>query len=238
MKKQLSLLLLTALLLTGCGSSQTPETTMHAPETAPSAAVETTQAPETTPAPETTEIPETEEFTVPLSPDAYQVVYSYVLTDDDQEYYSFQGLDPEKNVIWTRETSHTPAAQLPPCSPVGTMDGSFYYCDSGSLIALDVTTGLVRWENTEFGGSLGNPQSALLDPNGYICLCGYFGPDLFIADTEGNTVKKTDHLDPEYFWASRLRQEGNELLISMEGGPQGQGKEFSLPMDWIPQAMG
>ena len=248
MKKLLSLVCLTALLLTGCGQAPAaPETTQATPAIQAAEPAETTQVPQATaPALEATvpetavsgsETAETTEDTVPLSPDAYQVAYSYMITDNFYEYYTFQGLDPEGNLLWTRETSRSQGAQVCPSSPVGTMDGRFYYCDSGSLVALDVITGEILWENPDFDGSIGNINAAMLDPNGFIYLCGYFGPELFIADTDGNTVRRVEDLREDAYWAASVTQEGEDLVIHLEGGSE-NGTDVRVPMDWLPQAVG
>ena len=240
MKKTISLFCVAALLLAGCGKAPAAPVTESPAETAAVPAV--TQAPETTQAaeiPETTAaaIPETTEEAVDLSPDAYQVAYSYMITDNFYEYYTFQGLDPEGNLLWTRESTRSQGAQVCPVSPVGTMDGRFYYCDHGSLVALDVITGEVLWKNPDFDGSIGNMDAAMLDPNGFIYLCGYLGPELFIADTDGNTVRRIEDIDEDAYWAASVSQEGENLVIHLEGGSE-DGTDVLVPMDWLPQAVG
>ena len=228
MKKALPLILLTALLLTGCGGkAQEPA---QAP--APKLILETT-APETT-VPVT--LPDPTEETVELAYSAYQVTYTY-LEDNGQEFYTFQGLDPHGTILWTRETAHLDLSQLQRTGPIGTWEDRFFYYEDGSVVCLDLVTGEELFRNPDFGGA---GVTSLLDPAGFVYLCGYHGPDLFVMDVEGNTVKKIASLDPNYYWAFQIQQVGNELIISLEGDGQDSPEVHtcSVPMDWLPQPQG
>ena len=225
MKKLPHVLLLSALTLTGCGKKE------PAPPPALLDLNPTTQATET--------LPDPTEETVELSYAAYQVTYTY-LEDQGQEFYTFQGIGPDGAVVWTRESAHLDCAQVQRVSPIGTADGAFFYNEDGTVIALDVKSGEILWENSDFGGNFSTPQAAMVDPDGFLYLCGYFGPDLFVLDLEGNTVKKIDSLNPDYFWAFQVQREGEELVISLEGDGASSGETHiqTVPMDWLPQPQG
>ena len=236
MKKSLAAGLLAVLLLTGCTAA--PESAAPVPPETESITVAPTEtrAPETL-APETVPAETPPAETRPeLSPEAYQVVYNY-MQEENQEYYIFQGLGPDKDLVWTLETRHLDCAETPRVCPIGTMDGKFFYCEDGSVLALDVITGAQLWENPDFGGTLVDTSAAILDPSGFLYLCSYSGPDLFVLDTAGNTVKKIDHFDPNFYWASRIWQEDRRIWVHLEGGSP-EGVDFSAAMDWLPQAQG
>lgn len=215
---------LCALLLAGC-TSPAPKTT----ETAETPTQTVTVIPLETMEP-------TEPETVPQAVPDYQVVYNYMI-EDSQEYYIFQGLDENKNLSWTVETAHLPCAQLPRICPMGTMEGKFFYCEDGTVKALDTVSGALLWENAEFGGSLPSDSQFILDPRGYLYLCGYSGPNLFVLDTEGHTVHAVKRFDPDFYWPCRIWEENGQLFVHLEGGSP-EGKDFSVPMTWLPEAKG
>ena len=239
MKKRILALTLSALMLSGCGADTTPETTA-APTVAVTEAAteaETTEATRFTQPAET--LPDPTEETVALSYTAYKVTYTY-LQDDGQEFYTFQGIDPEGNIAWTKESAHLDMTQIQRIMPIGTWEDRFFYNESGTVVALNIVTGEELWRNEEFSGSFGSETAAVVDPEGFLYLCGVESPDLFVCDVDGNTVKRIDHFDPDHFWPFEIQREGNELVISLEGDSTGSGEIHThrVEMDWLPQPQG
>ena len=237
MNKLIPALALTALLLTGCGEKAPAPTITPAtePPVTETRAAETT-VPEIT-VPETTEptLPDPTEETVALSYAAYQVTYTY-LEDNGQEFYTFQGLDPQGNIAWSLETAHLDLAQIPRIMPIGTFEDRFLYNEGGTVIALDLVTGRELWRNGDFGGSFAAESAAVIDPLGYLYLCGGDTPDLFVCDMEGNTILRIGAFENRQGTPYAIRQEGSELVVTSESG--GETAETRVPMDWIPQPEG
>ena len=233
--KRYCMILCCALLLSGCGAkSQAPETL------APTASVESQAVTEasTAPATQATEfLPDPTQETVALSHAAYQVVYSYMM-EDTEEYCTFQGIGPDGSLVWTRETAHFPASETPRINPIGRFEGTYYYNEDGTVVALDVITGDILWQNPEFKGST---SAALIDEDyGYLYLCGSDSPDFMAIDPQGNTVRRIDVLSTDHSGPIRIQQAGQQLLIYLSKGPDGAQEEFpvTVDMDWIPQAQG
>ena len=237
MNKLFPTLALSALLLAGCGGTEeptVPPTVPPAPvaETAP-AVPETTEETRFTQPPET--LPDPTEETVALSYTAYHVTYTF-LEDSGTESYTFQGIDPQGNVVWTLETPVFDMGMTPRIMPVGTWEDRFLYNEDGTLVALDITTGEELWRNQEFQGSFASESSVLVDPAGFVYLCGWDTPDLFVCDMAGRTVLRINGFEDREGNAFAIRQEDNELVITSEI-PDGS-REHRVPMDWIPQPQG
>lgn len=227
------------LLLTGCGTgvSSEPETreTVLSTIAAPEISEEETAAavPET----ETESLPEPE-TTLPLSYDAYQVAYN-ILEENGEETGTFQGIDPEGNLVWTYHTGSYPQGQMMQISPLGRFQGTYYLLEGGTVIALDIVSGRILFENGDFGGC-SSQEVSLIDDYGYLYLCGFDKPDFFAMDPMGHTVKKIGTLDEDHYGPFKITVDGNVLTVHMERDSMGNSGDFpvSIPMDWIPQAKG
>ena len=238
MKKLIMIFLLSAL-LTGCGSpAPEPET-----PTLPTDPPVTAEAPSETMAPETTSVPldpqvETTEESLPLSWDAYQVVYN-ILSDGLQETGTFQGIDPNGDLVWTYETQSFPMAQLRQIAPLGRYQGTYYLLEGTVIVALDIATGQILFENHDFCGSP-TEEAILIDDYGYLYLAGYDRPDFFAMDPQGHTVKNVNCLDPNYCGAFRITWDEGRILVHMERDTAGNSGDFPIPVeaDWLPQAKG
>ena len=236
MKKLFSLLAI-SLILTGCGTAALP-------------AAEPVTSPAT---PETAEEPFSAEASLPdhvlpletfpteepeLSYDAYRVVYN-ILTDSQEESAQFQGIGSEGDLVWTYETQSYPMAQLGRITPVGQWQDHYYLIEDGRVVCLNIITGELLFENTEFSGSP-CPEAMAIDEYGYLYLAGYDGPDFFAMDAQGHTVKRIPSLSEEFVRPVRISLDGDRLTVYMESDRSGNSGNFpcTLTMDWLPQAKG
>ncbi len=220
MKKTIATLLI-CMLLTACSATM-PEEDRKLPMD--DGNTEQT-LPETTPTPTTT------------AGDLVEVRFTHT-TDHKSgvEYALIKGVDAEGNVIWKTKTESYPLVQLQLIDQVGYGPGSrFYYVDNGALVAIDRLTGTQLWRNSDFGGCLANAHSCFVDwDSGNVFLTGYFGPDYFVCDAQGNTVQKADTLHPDYWCAYSLDDiPGNFRILRMEGTATGEppinGIAFYMP---------
>lgn len=131
----------------------------------------------------------------------------------------FTGISSQGEAVWTYETGTYPMAQLDVINDIGAYNGNYYLVENGSVCALSIADGSVRWVNREFGGSA---YCSVFDQKGTLYLCGFLGPDLFIVDANGNTVKKIDSFDPEYVWPSQIVHQGSQVAITFEQTPSGK----------------
>ena len=231
--KKICMILCCALLLSGCGAkSHTPETTA-----APTAPLQT-QAVTEAATQEPDYLPDLPQESVALSHAAYQVVYSYMM-EDTEEYCTFQGIGPDGSLVWSQESRHFPASETARIFPIGRFEGTYYYNEDGTVVALDVVTGDILWQNPEFQGVC-DANTVLFDEYGYLYLCGTNGPDFMAIDPQGSTVRRIDVLSADHSIPLRIRQEGRQLVIYLSKGPDDAEGEFpvTVDMDWTPQAMG
>ena len=194
--KIVAMLLLTALLLTGCGSSEPAQTTA---------------APVTTEAPSETTLPE-----VP----AITVTFEHVCAEGT-EYARITGTDDRGSQVWSLETTHYQLSQLDRVSDVGSWQGRYYYVEDGTVVALNIADGSVLWTNADFGGCPAGKAATLIEENGTVYLCGFFGPDFFGVNAQGKTIQRMDTLDPDYYWAYRLEKTDAAIVVHLSGGPEG-----------------
>lgn len=109
----------------------------------------------------------------------------------------------EGDEVWTYETEEVYAAQLDNLQALGQVETGYLLCVDGDIICIgcdEDNAGEELWRNSDFGGADCNFDFDMYD-NLYIC--GYFGPDLFVIDKDGNTVAKYDSLVEDY-WPCEL----------------------------------
>lgn len=118
--------------------------------------------------------------------------------------------------VWSYETSGYPAAQLSHFSLLDVWNENAYFVEDGSLVCLDRDNGSLSWINTEFKGS---PASGCyrISSSGKVYLSGYDGPDLFICDSQGNTLTRVGSLKEGSYWPYKMQFTGNNnLMITYE----------------------
>jgi len=164
--------------------------------------------------PEETEPPS--EPTVPVN----TITYQYH-TEDLKEYARIIAQDQDHNEVWVYETPHIDMAQLQRVSPIGSWNDRYYFVEDRAVVALDIATGEVLWKNSDFGGCPASTDAVAIDDDGTVYLCGYFGPDFFAVSADGNTLKKVDTFNADYYWAHKLEKQDFAILVYFSGGPEG-----------------
>lgn len=231
MKRMMILLLALVMLLAGCAASTSDYDIPDDRED------ETIQATPEEPTAEPTEATE-----APTAPawEGYEVTYEYLISKEGQEFCVLTGIDPAGNTAWTYISESYDMAQLERLSDIGRFQDRYYFVEDGSVVALEVCTGDVLWINDDFGGGYSMEKSAMIDDDGCVYLCGFFGPDFFAVDAAGNTLQKIECLDPDYYWAYRLEQVDQQIEVHLSGGPEGDvgdpGYIVSVEIDWPPHA--
>ena len=120
----------------------------------------------------------------------------------DCEYAVITGLDGSGKEIWRYTTDKYVATECDRTGEIGIYQGMYLFCDGGAITALDVQTGAVRWQNSDYGGADG----AYLMNDGVLYACGQYGPDFYAIDMAGNTLAHTERLDSEYYWAKQIKR--------------------------------
>lgn len=137
---------------------------------------------------------------------------------DSVEYANIMAFDQNGVVVWEYTTPKLEAAQLDQVEEIGLVGDCYLFNCGGQVIGLNARTGEERWTNSEFGG--GQIHFAVQDST--VLLCGFFGPDLFaLSAVTGETIHRIDSLDPNYYWPCGMELDGNQVIVSMSGGPDG-----------------
>ena len=139
-----------------------------------------------------------------------------------------EAVDSNGNTQWTFSTDTYELAQLHSVLEIGRTASQYYFCERGTIVALDVCTGEVLWRNDEFAGMPINEGACYVDTDGTIYLCGYLNPDFFAVDVNGKTLCRIHSFSPEYYWAYKLEKDKNALVIYLENGPNGYNKNGYL----------
>lgn len=140
-------------------------------------------------------------------------------TDSCLEWAEVTALAPGGNVLWTYRTGSYAQTELYRINDVGACNGAYYIVEGGTVVALDMANGAVRWKNSNFGGSA---YASAFGADGVLYLCGYYGPDLFAVDMDGNVVKRMDTVAAGYARPYEVCCLETGLLISFEVTPSGQ----------------
>lgn len=82
-------------------------------------------------------------------------------------------------------------------------DGCVYLVENGSIKSLDFFTGAVKWTNSDFGGSPAE-DAYTFSSSGKLYIAGYYGPDLFVVDSDGKTICRVNSLLPGSYWLSNM----------------------------------
>ena len=166
--------------------------------------------------------PEQEQNHQPASGAVSNVVMDYKY--DTQEYGIVRGLSAGGETVWSYETDRYDMVQIQRVSEIGTIGDMYCLVEGGTVVALDVQTGQVRWTNSDFGG--GAPVFAWDAKNLY--LSGYLGPDLCIISRSGQTVALADDLSEDYMWPMEVALDGDQLVSTYEGSMTGYGGPYRL----------
>lgn len=145
------------------------------------------------------------------------VEYEIVMTPDNMKQYALiKGLDADRNEVWSYQSEQFDMAQVDLVEEIGVFKDLHYHIENGVVFAMDVETGDIVWKSENTGGA---GIGFTFDDEGTLYLCGYFGPDFFAVDKDGNTLCLIPTFDPDYWWAYEVVLNGDEAIVSMEGSP-------------------
>ncbi len=150
-------------------------------------------------------------------------------TIDNMEHAAIVGTDSNGDVVWTVKTDEYPRAELSSFSDIGILEDQYFYVENGKVVSLDKETGEKNWENSDFGGAP-SQYCHLITEDGKIYLSGYYGPDFYAVDKYGTTLGRIEKVDENCYWPSSMSVTGDQLTITMDGGPGGQPSEVTVDL--------
>lgn len=136
--------------------------------------------------------------------------------DNGKEQGVLTARDSSGNPTWTYETIWYDRTELDRVNEIGIYGTTYYFVDGGVVKALYMTDGTIRWRNEAFGGSA---AAHVFTPDQKLHLCGYYGPDFFVVDGGGNTVKRIEQFSPDSFWPSAMELQGDSIMVYMDQTP-------------------
>lgn len=120
--------------------------------------------------------------------------------------------------VWTRYygTEYVATPQL--LEEIGAWEDRYYFNNAGTIVCLRIADGETIWENLEF---VGTGISSVIDTStGAVYACGWYGPDFFAVDAEGNTHVEYRQLSEDFYWPTDMVFSGpDKLVIFYMGGP-------------------
>ena len=226
--KQLShlfALLLGLALLAGCAAPGAPAAETAAPFARHTPAPQdATPAPET-PAPAATPEPTPTPEPAPTPQPGAVSVRSTHSYEGGGEKMLFEGLDAAGNVVWQHTATTEYSTELTLIEEIGVWNDRFYFTRQGIVSCLRLSDGFLLWENGEFGGA---SISSLIDKrSGNVYLCGWYGPDFYACDKNGETLSRFASASGDFFWPSDMSWYGPDSLVIYWNG--GAGTEMALP---------
>ena len=232
------LLLCAGLTLCACGVNAEddppawPWAEASAPPASPAADVTPAPVPaeQTTP-PETTHSPVASEETTASSDASTAPALGVVMERQDGgegESVRIRGLSAGGKTVWERVFSTDYRTELRLIEEIGLWQDRYFFNNHGIVTCLRLEDGATLWENREFGGA---SISSLIDPrSGNIYLCGWYGPDFFALDADGNTLADYRGVSEEFFWPGELRwASACSLELRWFGGVDAEDAEAGRP---------
>ncbi|MDO4519476.1 MAG: PQQ-binding-like beta-propeller repeat protein [Eubacteriales bacterium] len=135
---------------------------------------------------------------------------------NNQQSGNVKGYDSSGNQIWYYQCGSYSRTELDSVTMLGIRDDRFYLVESGTVVALDCSTGQIMWTNSDFRGCP-SQNGFQVSSSGKVYLCGYYGPDLFIADRNGKTMSRVNSLAYNSYWPYNLRfTTGDNMKIDYE----------------------
>lgn len=132
--------------------------------------------------------------------------------------------DKDGNTLWSRETESYDVAQLESFTELGKKDTKYYYTEGGTLVALDVETGVVLWKNKDFGGY----SVRYVFSDNSIYLCGFFGPDFFEVSYDGYTLKRIETINEDYWYTSKIEELNGKIAVTFDASEDGNGGTYYI----------
>ena len=144
---------------------------------------------------------------------------------------------PSGSVLWQYQSVAYARTELDRVGPIGTWQDRYLFVEDGTIIALDVQTGRELWRNTDYSGAAPFETGSMIDEDGTIYLCSYYGPDFFAASADGDTLCRIDSFSDQYYWAHTLQKDQQTITVTLAGGPDGyrdigsSGYDFSVNLN-------
>lgn len=143
----------------------------------------------------------------------YKIAEESKDVENENEYsVIYTKKDKDNNTIWAYETQKVHNTELNTVEFLSIVGNNIYINESGIITALDIKTGKMIWQNTEYKGA---SSSFCVDENNNLYISGYYEPFLHIIDENGKTIKRIDPFDDNFKGPGDIYlRNNNELVIN------------------------
>lgn len=132
------------------------------------------------------------------------------------EYGQIDAYDVEGDLLWSYITECYECGQYDSVEELCKTEDRFYFCENGTLVALDSISGEVLWKNSDLDGW---GVDCCIGENGTLYLCAFTDPAFMAVDKDGKTLHRIERFDDDYTWAHRIEKDGDNAVITMDFGP-------------------
>ncbi len=150
---------------------------------------------------------------VEINDDISNEDYSISLSESMDEEYEVTNkitVTNEKFVSWSYTFECYPMTELDQCQEIGIINNNYLIIVSGRVYAFDIMTGELLWISEDSTGASCHYD---FDDDNNLYICGVYGPDLLVIDSEGKTLYNYDSLS-EYYWPYRIRYIDEMVFIT------------------------
>ncbi|HHU53174.1 MAG TPA: hypothetical protein GXZ43_03730 [Clostridiaceae bacterium] len=144
-------------------------------------------------------------------------IKAYSKIEEGQEFLKINGINFEKDVVWTKEFSKSLLGQSLNYYYLGARNGYFYYIDlDNGLYKCRISDGEAVWICPE---AKLIATDATIDDSGNLYILGFIGTNFVMVDSEGKIAKRIESFSSEYYWPSDIELKDNELFITFDMSP-------------------
>lgn len=142
----------------------------------------------------------------------YKVDYKHEYANAEEKASIIVSLDGEE--VWNYEVSTNEIAQLDRYTFLGNTKEKVYFLEKGNVKCMDIKNGELLWEVTDkYIGSGGS----LIDENGNLYVCGYFGPFYMVISPDGEILAEcTEAAEEDLYWGYEMELVGDNVRIYCE----------------------
>ena len=244
MKKtfQLMIVLLLVLgMLTACSNGKDVPVEDPTSEPTAEASEEPTAEPTEEPSEEPTEEPSEEpteepsaEPTEALTAANVAVRVKMVHQDTDEgECAILYGINVDGATAWTLTYRTNTRTELKLIEEIGSWQDRYYFNNNGCLTAVRIADGKILWTDAGFGGA---SISSLIGGDGSIFVCGWYGPDFYAVNCEGQTLIKYLRVSEDYCWPGEMQWcSDREIEVLYHGSADGETTASFVVNVYTPQ---
>lgn len=150
-------------------------------------------------------------------------------TKKNTQTSTLKAYDKNRKLLWTYKTASIKITELDNISKFFWKNNLVYIIVDGHVIALNESTGKVKWKSK---ADVGSNNFYDFDSKGNLYAGGYYGPDIVAIDKNGKTLWTVkDASDGANYWPYKIEVEKKKIKVSYsekEGPVKGKKGTYEL----------